>query len=634
MKTINIKSLRTSGFRGQALDVTFGDKDTVISGDNGKGKTTCYDAFMWLINGTDSEDRLNFDLFNQFDETSAEAPLTCDVEAVFEIDGVDVKLRKEAEQVYKRNRATGEVERANDTYKYYIDGLETPATRFSQWIENNFGKGGWLKLMLNIRYWEMLDARTLRNYFADIVGEISDDDFDGEYAEVMPLIQRLGAENARKTYQKEITDLSKVELQQKAAIQAAQDALPDISKVCEAESFASQLEHEKQCLEERRAALAGQNSELIERRKSEEDAISAKREELAKTEIEYKSAQDAEERRLYAEVESARDNNATANRRRKAAEDELESLKLRLYTEQLRLDEMRNELKSIKLRTFDGNCSTCGASYVGAIRTKMLELFRTRKEADEAAIISAGQAQSNTVEQLKTAMKEAEERLNGIERVDVRAAEDAWVAFRQRKRAWIATDEYARLMGELDALEANRTEIPTNSELIELQAKVGDIDARLKEAYQVIGLRKVYEDGMKRIESMKERRSATMQEIATSTKRKTMVEAYQREYADIVRRRVNRGFENVSVEMTTVNKSGDIVDTCKLRLDGVADTCNNANRIKIGIEVAQVFQKHFGVCLPLWIDNAESITDVPEHDGQRVMLRVEKGSPLTITAKG
>lgn len=633
MKTIKLRTLRTHDFRGQNLDVAFGDKDTIISGDNGEGKTTTLHAILNLLYGCDADDKQNYNLFDNNKESSPEAPLSCWIEADFEIDGVCVKLRKEAEQVYKRNRSTGEVERANDTYTYYIDDLEVSATKYAEFITDNFGRGGWLKLMLNPRYWEMLDARTLRNYFADIVGEIKDSDFEGDYAEVMSLIAKQGAENTRKSYQKEITDLNKVEVQQSAAIKAASEALPDLTAVKDAEDTAVALETEKQELEQRRAALAGQNDEIIAKRKAEEDAIAEKRAELTKAQIDYQYKQDGEEITLEGRLKEAKENNATANRRRKATEEEVENLKLRLSTERMRLEEMRNELKTIKLRTFDGTCSVCGNSYIGAERTKRLEAFRAKKEQAEKDKIDEGKKQAERVTQLETAVKEAEARLETIERVDVKPYEDALIEFRKNRKAWEVTDECKRLTSELSALESNRTEIPTNEEVVKIQQRVGVIDAMLKDAYQVIGLRKVHEDGIARIEGMKEQRRATMQAIATATKRKALVEQYQREYADIVRTRVNRNFRNVKVEMTTVNKSGDIVDTCKLRLDGVTDTYNYANRIKIGIEVAQVFQKHFGVVLPLFVDNAESITEIPEHEGQRIILQVVKGEKLTIKAE-
>lgn len=630
-----LRSLRTHGFRGQDLDIHFGDKDTIISGDNGEGKTTTMHAVLNLLYSCDADDKQNYNLFDNNKESSPESPLSCWIESDFEIDGVGVKLRKEAEQVYRRNRTTGEVERANDAYKYYIDDLEVSATKYAQFITDNFGRGGWLKLMLNPRYWEMLDARTLRNYFADIVGEITAQDFEGDYAEVMPLIAKQGAENARKTYQKEITDFNKIEVQQSATIKAASEALPDLTAVKDAEDTAVALETEKQGLEQRRMALTGQNDEIVAKRKADEDAISAKRKELIDAQHYFEQDQSFTEDALVAKLNEAKENNATTNRRRQQAESDVENLKLRLSTERMRLEEMRNELKTIKLRTFDGVCSVCGNSYIGAERTKRLELFRAKKETDEKNKIEEGKKQAERVSQLETSLAEAEARLaTTTERVDIRPIEDALVEFRRNKRAWEVTDEYKRLTAELTELEANRTEIPTNEEVVEIQKRVGEIDSMLKEAYQVIGLRKVHDDGIARIEDMKEQRRATMQAIATATKRKTLVEQYQREYADIVRTRVNKNFRNVKVEMTTTNKSGDIIDTCKLRLDGVTDTYNYANKVKIGIEVAQVFQKHFGVCLPLFVDNAESITEIPEHDGQRVMLRVVKGEKLTIETKG
>ena len=129
---------------------------------------------------------------------------------------------------------------------------------------------------------------------------------------------------------------------------------------------------------------------------------------------------------------------------------------------------------------------------------------------------------------------------------------------------------------------------------------------------------------MKNIEQMQHEFKTVEADIETNTRMKTLIESYQREYADIVRERVNVKFDKVVVEMTRPNKSGGLDDVCNLSLDGVANTNNSASEIIIGCEVCEAFQQHYGLSMPLFIDKAESINEwnMPKHNGQTIILSV------------
>lgn len=63
MKKIIIKKLHLLNFKGMRdFTIEFNDKITSISGYNGLGKTTIFDAFTWLLFGKDSKGLKNFDI--------------------------------------------------------------------------------------------------------------------------------------------------------------------------------------------------------------------------------------------------------------------------------------------------------------------------------------------------------------------------------------------------------------------------------------------------------------------------------------------------------------------------------------------------------------------------------------------
>ena len=58
MKHIQIDELHIIGFKGiKDFVLSFGGHSAVISGRNGTGKTSVYDAFLWLLFGKVSDGR-------------------------------------------------------------------------------------------------------------------------------------------------------------------------------------------------------------------------------------------------------------------------------------------------------------------------------------------------------------------------------------------------------------------------------------------------------------------------------------------------------------------------------------------------------------------------------------------------
>lgn len=106
------------------------------------------------------------------------------------------------------------------------------------------------------------------------------------------------------------------------------------------------------------------------------------------------------------------------------------------------------------------------------------------------------------------------------------------------------------------------------------------------------------------------------------------VTAYEREKASIISNRVNGKFDYIQVQMTEVNKSGELVDTCKiLDTDGVsASSTNFASQVRCGIDISTAFCKFYGINLPMFIDFAESICEdnYPETERQTIKLIVDE----------
>ncbi|MDD4440093.1 MAG: ATP-binding protein, partial [Tissierellia bacterium] len=104
MKKIILKSLHLENFK-QFSDkkVVFNEKQTFISGDNGTGKSTIFDAFMWLLFGKDVHDRKDYEVKRLVNGESI--PKTeVSVTGVLEINGEILTLRRQLVERWSKDK--------------------------------------------------------------------------------------------------------------------------------------------------------------------------------------------------------------------------------------------------------------------------------------------------------------------------------------------------------------------------------------------------------------------------------------------------------------------------------------------------------------------------------------------------
>ena len=201
MKKIKLKKLALQDWRAQNKAVEFTD-NTEIRGYNKSGKSSIYNAFLWLLTGADADDRNNYNIFDNTVEQIHENSKTASVEGVFEIDGVEYTFRRTARIGWVRKKEKDEYERkGTDVYKFYIDGIDRGANDYKKNVEELFAPIDKLKIMLNLQYFLKLDWRDMRKQFELMVGEISDKDFITDYSDIQALLQKFNKNiDAMKTH--------------------------------------------------------------------------------------------------------------------------------------------------------------------------------------------------------------------------------------------------------------------------------------------------------------------------------------------------------------------------------------------------------------------------------------------------
>lgn len=624
MKDIRFKKVVLNGFRGQTREVVFNDGLTKIAGSNGTGKTTVYVAVKWCLTGVDERNRTNYNLFDDTLDFTPENSTPAIVELYIEVDGVEYTLKRQATQKWVRKRGSAEYTKASsDEYKFYIDGLELSATTYKDRVAEIFNMDvEKLKLCMDVLYYQLLDWKELRKHFADIVGEVKDSDMTGDYSDIIPYLEKYkSGEKAKEFLRQQINPFKQQIKDIDAVIKAQERLLPDLAPVAEAERQIVEKEARIAEINKEILGLEEPNKPLAEKRKAELEAIQSLKKQYADAKLNYETEQRKRLLVIQDELNEAERHNASIElqNKRNAQAVAQHNAVIRLCKEDIEDLEQERALLSkqneeIKSREFtDTICPNCGqelpADKIAELRAK----FYVDRDIQRAPIVERGKKVRARLDAQKErlAKLESEEVVvtdNEATRMDT---DEIRKRFDDAKKSLVPyddTEEAKSLTAKINEATDTLTVVP-EVDSAELQEEIQRLLVEIKELSQITARSESYDKGTKAIEQYNKEKSAAGIELAKWEGLLDKLMSREREWADIVRDRANKYLEYSHVEMIDISKSGELVDTCTLSINGVdRGVTNHANKTIIGIDISNAICKRYDVSMPLFIDDFEHFT--------------------------
>ena len=104
-----------------------------------------------------------------------------------------------------------------------------------------------------------------------------------------------------------------------------------------------------------------------------------------------------------------------------------------------------------------------------------------------------------------------------------------------------------------------------------------------------------------------------------------MTEEFVRQKVSMLEGRINERFTIAHFKLFDEQIQGGLVECCETTVDGVpfGTNLNHGARVLVGLEIIDVLQRHFDKRLPIFVDQAESITTLPPMDCQMIRLVVD-----------
>ena len=644
MKEIFLRSIVIDNFKGiRHFELEIDSMMTEIHGHNGTGKTSLYDAYLWLLTGKDSKGCESFKV-QPVDQNNETIPkLTTSVSCRFSIDGVETEFKRSLYQKWSKPKGTDkEVLKGNST-DYFVDDVPVTATAFAAKIKESFCDIDKLRMMSSVFQFFSLPVKEARAMLVQMAGEMQD----------------LLTEDAYPRLFKDVKETKTVEGSKQRALFARKKdeelrtgiplRIDENERKRPSHDF-NALKVEAERIERRIAEIDGVlqrhadatlfdacaelNRQLSDVRSQMEDCVRSFKKEREDAEYQYKSKLDSINRKIYeldVDISSLERKKATVTQEIA----QLDHALMLCREEWTRVNTM--EFKD----TVDAVCPTCGRPFdENEVVDKRNELIRRFNVEKVEKLKEIGQKGSVFSEQKKN----AESQLLKINEDIIMLKEKMSVSLKAEKNEISeklasvptvenlkeASKEYMSLaskeMSLREKISAEKDKVSKSFDDSAIEDEKLALKARLKDVLRMLGEESRIKDIEERRRQLEQEAVEVAARIAEHDALLHEIQKYCKERINAVEERVSGMFRLVKFQMYERNVTNDgEKEICEPLVDGVpySNNLNYAKKVNAGIDVVNAISKWLGVSMPIFIDNKESVVNTIESLGQVITLVVD-----------
>ena len=154
----------------------------------------------------------------------------------------------------------------------------------------------------------------------------------------------------------------------------------------------------------------------------------------------------------------------------------------------------------------------------------------------------------------------------------------------------------------------------------EITGKVGELRKQIQEVDIELGKAGALNHAKARIEELREEAKKTASAMEEIDRKLFLCEEFSRFKAKYIEEGVNGKFQLARFKLFQDQVNGGLADCCEPTYGGVPyGSLNNCMRINLGVDVIRTISRHYGLTVPLVVDNAESVTtlSISRRDGCR-----------------
>ena len=634
MTEIKIKRLELENFKcHKSLKLDFEGGNASIYGDNASGKTSIYDALTWLLFGKDSqgngEKNIEIKPLDANGEVKDHLAVTA-VEAVLDVNGEELTLRRTYKEVWTTKRGSSQATYDGNTSDYYVDGVPCKRNAFQEKVNELVDEDTFRMLTSVSHFANAISWQDRRAVLFKVAGVMDDAQILATNEAFAPLVEsmgRLSLDDYKKKLLAEKRKFVGAKTEIPARISECQKTIEDVQGL----DFAGA----KAKVDALNATLESISAEIVA--VEHNNAADQKRMEIREAQLEmnalynenkaYRASQTAGAPDIYGM--NIRLTALQTQHRKKKAEFDAE----KAYSADLtnRVNEYRSRWMSMNGETFTGgSCPTCGQNLPAAQLQAAREQFETNK-----------QKRLNDI--LQTANSYKESRAQAEDRMDRLVDELAQIESEVTKLAGLITSAEVNVVEPKDmehyaenAHSLNEKIQKLNGELADIMMgtaavveKLGqekrEIMRQISEQMAIVNKESLLDYSKQRIESLRADAQNAAECLEAIEKMLFLIDEYSRYKTSFVEDSINGLFRIARFRLFREQANGGIEDRCDVVHDGVPYiSVNNGMKINLGIDIINTLSVAYGVRVPLFVDNAESVTNLEKCGSQIIRLVVSE----------
>ena len=631
MKLTKLELLNFKGLKSFTINL---NGDVVIRGDNATGKTTVFDSVCWLLFGKDSLDRADFEI-KTLDEGEPIHKVNHEVTGTFTLDeGGTVELKRVYREKYSSPRG-GDITLTGHTTDYFVDGVPKKEKEYKE-VVNTLIDESIFKLITNPLYFnETYSWQNRRKLLLEMCGDIDDAAVINSRDDLRRLAELLEGRT--------VDDHRKVVAAKKTAINKELDMIP--IRIDEAVRNKPETASDKEKLIRDIETLSAGIDEVEKQKAIIKNGFSSTEKESKIRDINRQldaqkskvlSDYHKQKQHLCGEYEASLTKLKMVEVDRDRCADRRDELNKEIERESKRIATLQSEFDAFNAQQFNKeSCPTCGQALPADKQAALEAEFNTNKskkiEEWKGLIESAVKLKGNYEEQQEIMASK-------IDSLTTEASQynDAYnVKFKEYEAYSEPNLEddpvYADLKAQLFLLEIDDEPGADTEDLAKLDEELSSMKSKKANLETELNKFNLIDDINHRILELESQQQKLVAEKNALDEASFLMDEFIKAKVNMLEENINSKFKLARFKMFNVMLNGNIEECCETTYKGVPyRSMNNAARINVGLDIINALTSYYKVNAPVFIDNAEAVTDFIPVNSQTIKLIVDESEPQLV----
>ncbi len=651
---IRLNWLKEKHFKGiKDFTLQVNGSNAHVFGDNGTGKTTQFDSFLWLLFGKNSEDKTTFKIKPQDAEGNDIHMLQTEVEAELSIDGKPMKLKKMSEEKWTKKRGSESTELTGNTISYWVNEVPVKESEYKFKICSIVDETVFRMITNPMFFNTKISWQDRRKIIIEICGDVTDEEVLNSDTKLAKLKLAIA--------DKSIDDYKKIVSERLKDFEKSRDNIPPridelMLTISHDEPDYSEVE---KSVEEYRNIIAGIESEMssstsiaADFRKKQNELYSLKGKlDAVKNRIDTEANKEKNNwfseklkiesriNQVESDIQGLRSRISNGDKKIKSDEALLQSLR----KEWAELVEKKKEAIALEFVSPDVNsftCPTCKQSLpTDDVDSKLIEMFsnfenekkktlekidtdRAKNKKDGEELAAEKQKAQAIYDGLISKIEDAEKQLKELEKQLVSVGKE--ITKPNVAISYSNDVEYDTLENEIKKLQAElELPIPDNTSMLLENKK--DIQLKIDACNKILNNKNTRASTLSRIEELKAEEKKLSAQISELEGHKYLIDQFIVSKVSLIEGSINNRFKYVNFRLFDVQINGGVNPCCEALINTNGSfvpfsEANHAGKINAGLDIISTLCSYYGVTAPIFIDNRESVSKLVDSPSQIINL--------------